>query len=144
MRRPKIQSTALWLVTISGFEGQIYFTRVSGLQASRPMERIADGFSRERRAIPGKVEYADVTLEKPADPGIDTVLMSWVIDDCRDHEEAKFEIALTPVSACGNEPTGPTIRLVGCIVQSVTLGDIDMDGSGVAMTQMVVSPTSIK
>jgi len=144
MRKPKIQPQAQWLVTVSGHEGQLYFTSVSGLQATRNMEKIADGFSREKVPVPGKVEYGDVSMKKPADPDIDAVLMSWVIDDCRDPAEAAFDIALTPVSACGNEPVGATVRLVGCIVQSVTLGDIDLDGSGVSMTEMVVSPTSIK
>ena len=144
MRKPRIQAQSLWRVTIAGREADLFFTKVDGISATRSSEKVSDGYSREKQSISGNVEFGDVTLEKPSDPDIDDMLMALIIDECRDVEESKFDILITPVSACGNEPVAKSTRLVGCQITSVTKGGIDLDGTGVSMTQMVVSPTSIK
>jgi len=140
VRKPRVQTTAGWIVKIAGQD--IAFVRVSGLEGSRSVTSYNDGVSPEMSKMVGPITYGDVTLEKPYDVEADEVLLNMVREYCSD-DDAGFVVTMTPVGLCNNSSRGKPMTLVGCVPMSFSLSDIDRGSDGIQMLSLVLAPKSI-
>lgn len=124
-----------------------YFTKFSGVEATRPVATFADGYSPTKQKRVGQTEYSNITISKPYDPTQDGALVALLDSYCEGEDTNLITITVTPIKVCNNiERKGnTTFTLLGCRPVRVKVAEVDSDSmDGISILEVELTVDSVK
>jgi hypothetical protein len=132
-------SQSAFLITISGYSNQIFFSNKSGGSKKASASSYNDGLARANKKVVGSFSIDDLTLERAFDPEVDPAFIKFLNDYCQ-KEKGDFVITVQPIENCTQaNPVGNPFSYTGCQYMGVEVPDVDRSSDSVAMVKYMFS-----
>ena len=142
MANLKPLSQKQFLVEIDKLAGA-KFTKATGLEETFDEAEYNDGSTGQQFTHLGMLKLGSVTLGKPFDAEADQAIYDWF----QEYKENRGDFAVTitpilPTLEAKQVPGSKSLILQGCQVKRFKYPDADREGSGLAMLELEVIPTT--